>query len=47
MDKTKSYEISKHQGMIRYIDYKNVGVFPNANGIGKSKIWMAKRITKA
>ena len=27
--------------------YKIVGVFPDANGIGKPDIWMAKRIAKA
>ena len=26
--------------------YKIVGVFPDANGIGKPDIWMAKRIRK-
>jgi len=26
------------------LEYKIVGVFPDANGIGKPDIWMAKRI---
>lgn len=29
------------------LGYKIVGVFPDANGIGKPDIWMAKRIKKA
>ncbi|MDF2539408.1 MAG: aminoglycoside 6-acetyltransferase [Herbinix sp.] len=34
------YEFYQKQG------YKIVGVFPDANGIGKPDIWMAKRINK-
>jgi len=33
--------------MTQNIGYKIVGVLPNANGIGKHDIWMAKRIKKA
>jgi len=28
------------------LGYKIVGVFPDANGIGKPDIWMAKRIAR-
>jgi len=33
--------------MIQYIRCKIVGVFHDANGIGKPDIWMVKKIKKA